>query len=331
MCWFLAILAFVLGLAVLAAEFSDVFSSLSSGKEYQSIGQVVAVLQELQETLEAGLVPATERWENLRSLSEPWGSLTFQSISDLRQSGGSLLPTLRRLRTLALDHQTSLKSAKARSAQALAQALVCAALVPIFGAALYLFLPGIYERPIVWLSACLFSMALTGAGACWLLTMANAARWGGVKQEQRAWILAAQAGGEKMLSLLRSGLTSDVAWMKTTEFIATRAPDLASQWGFSLWEVSKSGLTYSYQALQPLLSLGTAIKKAIHVSVIEGRPCTERIETGLYAFGQEMRAQVDRELTLLANRALKPLFLCVAPSLMGLLGLGLYLAWLEAR
>ena len=76
-----------------------------------------------------------------RELPAPWGALSFQSLTELRTSGAALLPTLRRLRNLAEEHEAALLDAKARSAQALSQAMLCAVLVPIFGSLLYVFYP----------------------------------------------------------------------------------------------------------------------------------------------------------------------------------------------
>ena len=56
---------------------------------------------------------------------------------------------------------------------------------------------------------------------------------------------------------------------------------------------------------------------------MEGRPCLERAEAALLGLRQDMKAQVERELSLLPTRALKPLFIFVAPSLFGTSGLRL--------
>lgn len=70
-------------------------------------------------------------------------------------------------------------------------------------------------------------------------------------------------------------------------------------------------------------SWGDELRSHLQRSVMEGRPCTERVESALAAIRLEWGARVERELQLLATRALKPLFLLVAPALFGLLALGL--------
>ncbi|MGZ3707838.1 MAG: hypothetical protein ACXWPM_03265, partial [Bdellovibrionota bacterium] len=78
-------------------------------------------------------------------------------------------------------------------------------------------------------------------------------------------------------------------------------------------------------ATASLAEAGRAIRKAVQVSLMEGRPCAERVESALQALRSEIQAWVDRELALLGTRSLKPLFLCVAPALLGLMAFGLYL------
>jgi hypothetical protein len=103
---------------------------------------------------------------------------------------------------------------------------------------------------------------------------------------------------------------------------------LALHWGYSVFETPKKPrLSASSSAASAILEAGSSMRKAIQVSLMEGRPCTERVESILLAFRQELRALIDRELGLLATRALKPLFIFVAPAIFGLLGAGVWLMW----
>ena len=295
-------------------------------RESRGLQKVAFLLHELQETLEAGLVPTQLRWQELEKLPEPWGQLASQSLLELRAQGGALMPTLKRLRALAEEHLSSLKDAKAKSAQALAQSMVCAALVPVFGSLLYVMLPGVSNRPWVWISGCALAVLSGILGAFWLLSIAESARWGGLRVHQRSWILAAQCGGERFLSLVRSGVPGDLAWTRAAELLPTA---LASEWGFSVWG-NPGSQGQLFGPAQVITQMGNAVRKAVQVSLMEGRPCTERVESVLYAFREDVRAQVSRELALVATRALKPLFFCIAPALFGMLIFGLYLGWQNA-
>ncbi|MGK5084308.1 hypothetical protein WDW37_13510 [Bdellovibrionota bacterium FG-1] len=293
-------------------------------REQQALRKVGFVLQEIEETLAAGLVPARSRWDSLRGLPAPWGALVFESLQELRNTGGALVPTLKRLRALALEQDVALSQAKARTAQSLAQALLCAALVPVFGGVLYYLLPAVAQNQGLWLCICATALLLAGVGAVWLLKMAEAARWGGLRSSSRAWVLASQCAGERFLAWVRAGNPPDLAWARTIAALEGEVPALVARWGASIWS---TGQPVSKGAERPVEEAGHAIRRAIQVSLMEGRPCTERVEVVLESLRQDLRAGVERELGLLATRALKPLFVCVAPALLGLLGCGLWVSW----
>lgn len=311
--------------------FSGVAASLPGGigPERARLRAVVALFQEIEETLATGLVPRAERWAALRALPAPWGALSADSLEELRACGGAILPTLRRLRELAQDHDAALVEARARSSQALGQAAVCALLVPGFGSALYVFLPGVEGRAWAWGAACACAMAMSGVGALWMLAMAERARWAGLPDVARPWVLAAQCAGERFLALVRSGNPTDLAWARACALLKEGAPELAARWGASAWNAPARGPSPRRvaPAAVALEELGSGLRKAVQVSLMEGRPCTERVETALMALRQDLRSHIERELGLLGTRALKPLFFCVAPALLSLLAFGMWLSW----
>lgn len=328
--WALAFLCLVIGIRNLFSNLP--FLQTGLGRQRLVLKRVSWRFQEFEELLSAGLVPSDEDWNQIRELPDPWGSLAFESLRDLRSQGGAMLPTLKRFRSLAQQHDSSLADAKAKSAQAFAQALICFALVPVFSGALYLLLPGVSEYPWKWGLASGFSLVLALTGALWILYMAEMARWCGLRGMAREWILLSQCTGEKFLALVRSGTPSDLAWIHACELLSKKSPDLALEWGRSVWgqgeETDKFPRRANLsQAGRQIIEAGYSLRKAIQVSLMEGRPCTDRVETALHALRQEMKAQSERELSLLGTRALKPLFLCVAPSILGLLLFGLWLTW----
>jgi hypothetical protein len=162
------------------------------------------------------------------------------------------------------------------------------------------------------------------------MAISDSARWAGIPPNCRGWILSAFCGGERFLALVRSGVPADLAWTRACELMADQAPGLVAEWGSSIWSTPSLASDRGRSPLTPLREAGASLKKAVQVSLMEGRPCTERVEGVMYALRQELRARVDRELTLIGTRALKPLFLCVAPALFGLLTLGFWLAWQES-
>ncbi len=297
-------------------------------RERIGLQKVVNVLHGLQETLEAGMVPDENHWLSLRELPEPWQTLLCDGLEELRASGASLLPTIRRIRALAKEQSTALLEAQARSSQAWVQALACGLLVPVFGAFLYAFLPGMKDHAAGWLMACVAGLLMACVAMLWLVSMAARARWGGLLPEQRSWFLAVNCTGERLLGLIRAGHPADIAWQRSCEPLARDEPKLASLWGSSVWSDSQSSESRgSRGSAAQIVSVGSALRRAIQVSLMEGTPCVERIEGGLEALKQDFKVSVERELSLLGTRALKPLFFCVAPSVLGQLVVALYFCW----
>ncbi len=322
--WTLTFLSFLTGLGVLLRGLEARARSLLLASEEKLLEKLDSTLAEIQARLESGLVPRQALWDELALYREPWGTLCSQSLQELRQAGGTILPTLKRLRELARSQREQMRSARARASQALSQAVVGASLVPLMSVLLYTLLPGVAESGWVWWLGTGFAFGAAGLGALWLLSIADDARWGGLPREQRPWVLEAAVGGERFLAVLRSGTPPDIAWSRVCDGIRIRAAGLAEVWGYQLY----SDLPDLPQEMQPVLfrECGEAIRRSVQTSLMEGRPCAERVEQVVESFRKQWRDQVERELGLLGTRALKPLFVCVAPALLGLLGLGMAIA-----
>jgi hypothetical protein len=327
--WILCIGSLLLAIHLISKDLNVWANSIGVAAERKRLKSVSALLQELEEILTSGMIPSTAKWHALQALPGVWGSLTYESLNELRKSGGALLPTLRRLRALADEHQVSLMDAKAKSSQALSQALFCAFLVPVFGSLLYVLLPGVSEHSYQWSLTCFISLLIASLGSAWLLSLSSNARWGGLGVTQRDWVLSAQCAGERFLALVRSGTPSDLAWTQACALLIREAPSLAQAWGSSIWSQPSGTPAQLNASARVLIETGNALKKAVQLSLMEGRPCTDRVENSLLALRQELRSQVDRELSLLGTRALKPLFVCVAPSILLLMGVGMWMTWVQ--
>ena len=322
--WVLAVFFLFASLRLLSQGFSWASGAGGFSRQVKTVQRVVSVFQEMEDTLLTGLALGEECWKALSRVAEPWRTLALDSLKHLRDSGSALLPTLKRLRVLAEEQRVALIDARAKSAQALAQAVACASLVPLLGGSLYFLLPGVQQAWRCWGLACGWAFLMTIFASTWLFRLAEEARWGGIPFARRVWVLAAHCAGERFLALIRSGVPPDVAWMQSIAFLKQNSPDLSWVWGHSVWESPLEGT--GKPAERVIMNAGTSIRKAIHVSLMEGRPCAERVESVLLALRHDMKAQVERELAILSTRALKPLFFCVAPALLGLLTYGLWLA-----
>ena len=294
-------------------------------KQRRDLLSVVQLLRDGEEILLSGLVPDPERWRKLGDLPHPWGNLIEHSVTELRSAGASLVPTLKRLRELAEDQRIFLEDAHAKSSLASVQALVCFMLAPSVGFGFYVLIPTLATHAVSWLLACLIAVILMGLGSVWLFSLAEQARWGGLASEKRVWILSSLCAGERFLALVKVGVPPDLAWAKTCDFMGLEAHSLVLAWGYSIWESPKSTAAQSDPELL-ILQLGGMIRKSVQMSLMEGKPCTERVESALFAFRQNLKTQIDRELSLLGAKTLQPLFICVAPALIFLMAFGFWLA-----
>lgn len=288
---------------------------------------------EFEEILSSGTLPSEEMWQALSRLPSPWGALISESLLQLRTRGAALLPTLKRLRTLAMEQSKTLADAQARSSQALAQALGGVLIVILMGGTLYALLPGVSDNTWAWGMLCSGSAALAVIGAFWIISMAEYACWAGLPKDSKNWILAAQCAGERFLAIVRAGSPADLAWSNACELLFLEAPGLAAAWGHSIWKASPQkgfanrGAAQGGAAKDILIEAGDSIRRAVQVSLMEGRPCTERVESVLASLHHDIRAQIDTELSLLPTRALKPLFIFVAPSVFLLLAAGFFFSF----
>jgi hypothetical protein len=107
-------------------------------------------------------------------------------------------------------------------------------------------------------------------------------------------------------------------------------PELARVWGAQIWDPFVEGGEASGSGCERLISgLGREMRRAIQTSLIEGRGCSERLESIRSAAFQELRSRVQRELGLLPNACLRPLFALVFPAVMFLLAGSLWISLRE--
>lgn len=300
----------------------------SDARQFKTLEKVCDQLQLLQEQLESGLFPDLSQWEQIKTWPDPWGEVMRVHVLEMRSRGLSVVPTIRRIKKLATETASAQWEAKSKSAQALGQALVCGSIIPVCSLTLYYLIPGLKAHFWTWILMTVICFLWSGLGALWIIKLADQARWSGLSQELRGSLLDAQVTVEGFTAQVKSGLPADIAWARAVQGFSARYTPLASGWSANIFSTqirdkkifpSKEGL-----AQRRILELGFAIQKAIQLSLMEGRPCNERIELLSDAFRTEWKGNVDRALAQLPNQALKPLFLCIAPAAFLLLGGALY-------
>lgn len=322
---FLLWFTFFIAAFALLAQVSRAIPQQILASKGAGIRAAEGLFHEIEETLASGMIPVDEKWQKLRTLEEPWNRLSFDCLMQLRSEGAAVVPTLKRFRELARRHFDSLGEARARSSQAIAQAGVCFALVPIFSFVLRFLLPDVESAGGVWWFVTAFATALGVLSGLWIWKMAESARWGGLQKNEQTWMLDSMVFGERLLALLRLGRAPDRAW---SESIPLLPAELRTAWGSDPWNTEREGVEIAppKNLKEALEQSGSAYKKAIQASLWDGQPCSERIESVVSGLRSEIRAYQERELQLLGTRALKPLFLLTAPGLLSLLGFALFLS-----
>ncbi|NDD92054.1 hypothetical protein EBZ37_08220 [bacterium] len=325
---FLHELAWISGAAAVSLLSSDFLTALRSllvsrvNWDYS-----VSILRDLREKLESGYLPSSEEWELLPEIVAPWGPLAAESVAELKQSGIPLVPTLRRLEKALSDQKRGDQEARSRSAQAWGQTVVCGAIVPVIAIALYFLVPGLSQQGLKWWFFSFFSLLLDALAMLWMLSLAESARWAGLRTEHRAWWSASFCFGERLLGALRGGLPGDLAWAKALPQLNQHATSLVGFWGADLWSEGGHPSTRLEPAAKLIAGQGVIFRKSIQASIFEGKGCAERIEAALDALRVELECEVERQMQLLSSRALKPLFICVAPSVLMLLVFAFFLSW----
>ena len=101
------------------------------------------------------------------------------------------------------------------------------------------------------------------------------------------------------------------------EELSIHDPVLVREWKVQVWDPDFRLATQTTNECERLiLQLGIEVRRSIQTSLIEGRACLDRIESVHRSFLLDLKARISKELNLLPNRCLKPLFIFVLPSVM---------------
>ena len=318
--WTLTFIFLIFGFSELKPLFFQFKNFLLQSQAILKLKRAIHHLHFLQEQLESGLVPETHAWAELKTFPAPWGLLIYQSVMELRNQGAAVLPTLSRMRRTLEEQIELIQESKAKSAQALGQAVAGMIMIPLFAAVLYFLLPGMEENQKEFMMTFIFSLFLGSLSFVWMLSMIDQARFGNLKREKRFWLVSVNASLERLMALISTGLPPDLAWKKMYEELAIQDRALALEWKSQIWDGDLStGFQTGNECEILVINLGIEVKRSIQTSLIEGRGCLERIESIHRTFIVELRMKIERELNLLPNRCLKPLFVCILPAVFILL------------
>jgi hypothetical protein len=319
--WILTYFCLFLGLSELRPLVFRLRIYFSENRAITALREAVYHLKLLQEMLETGNVPEREAWDKIETFPKPWDQIVSASIRDLRAEGAPILPTLSRIQKTLEEQVEFILEARTKSSQAFGQAFLGLVLVPVFGLALFLMLPGIQESARSFFLLTLFSLLLSASAFVWMIAMVEHARFGNLKSENRRWLITVNATLERVLALISTGTPPDLAWKKSMEELSRFDESLVAVWKLQVWDPDfKIPVSVVNESERLILGLGLEVRKSIQTSLLEGRPCLDRIESVHRAFQVDLRALISRELNLLPNRCLKPLFIFVLPAIMILMG-----------
>lgn len=299
----------------------------ASAREQRRWRALAAQLLTLEECLRAGVAVDEARWSALSGPASGDATAAFRAslvriVFGLRERGARLLPTLGRARAMASFQAEELARAQAKSAAPRAQAGLATLALPGFAAVLAVLIPELQSDFWTW-AAGVCALGTWGlVGWLWVQHLALAAQWGGMRAAHRPWLHAAPLGAEVFLASLQAGNPPDLAWSEMMTGLRTWAPALAQRLPLGLWEepagdAERAGRESELE--RRIVAWGRSLHQAVHVSLLEGRPCRERAELLVGVLQQEILAAVSRAVELLPTRALLPLFTCMAPALVGLL------------
>lgn len=280
---------------------------------------VAARLRILKECLESGLVPERSDWDAVSTLPEPWGPMFSESLNSLRARGAPVLPSLERMLSGMEEERALLLEAQMRSSQAFGQILVSVALVPFFAFVLYFLLPEISQTPGVFLSLVMVSLLLVFLAFFWMLLMVEDSRSGRIRRSRRAWLLSSKLFFERLIAEISGGNPPDLAWSAAMVFLQEREPDLVRSWGVRIWDRFPTLGQDEGTLEDSILRFGLELRKIIQLSLAEGAASMDRLDSSFRNFLLDSRMRISRELQVLPNQCLKPLFILVLPAVMLLL------------
>jgi hypothetical protein len=291
-------------------------------------------IESIADPLQCGRIPNPESWNQLKRWSEKasngekqrpelqlFASLLHHAIHELREQGGSVLPTLERMRRQLSQQLESLLQAESKSGGVRGQALVCAGIsLGIWMGAPGL-LPEIKRFQGIWTTLSFFTLLMVFCGGYWITKIGESASWAALPRSRRHWIFVAPLLGETFLAKLHAGNSPDSAWLGCLEFGHRFAPELTHAWSGSVWETRENSPAQNSHSKKRdceslLIELGTLLKRSAHLAILEGQPCSAKISDALDLARFETQACRDAELEKVPHRALQPLLFLIAPALL---------------
>ncbi len=273
--------------------------------EVRRLDELGIEIQDVIDSLQTGQVPTVEQWSRFQVSAPPWGELLLSIVRLLQSHGASLVPALKRFRDLIVWMRDASLEAQAKTASARMQCWMFVLGAPVLAAVLAFALPSVAQDLGTWTVLSVFGTALCLLGSAWVFRLSERAAWGGLVGEERFALLRLLGSGEKLVAFVRAGHPPDLAWT------------LSSMESFRTAFSSKR--TFAVSAVEQCFA-------RVMEAVDQGKPCSESLELCLGSLRSEFQNQIKRSVDSLATETLKPLFICVMPAILGLIGSAV---WIE--
>lgn len=317
--WFL-ILSLILLLSIqsvkLIINFLSVFS-LTQEKNKNLL--VLGWIKKIKISLESGVVPSEDEWMIIEDYQHSFSKRILMIINELRDSGCKILPTLCRFEELLEFQVDLLKNTHVQSSQAISQCIICLFVTPLFSVFLYQIVPFLSGYFWEWCALTSISFFLCFIGFLWIVSLCEKSMWCGLSYSERSYIMEVLVFFEMVISKINSGFCADQSWVEVLEIYKNHLPKFVV--------FTMSGCHESLKIKTLIQSLFKDAKSSIYYNLMEGKPCVETLVFFAKNFKSEYRALISHQLELLPIRALKPLFICVAPAIILLIIGTVFFSW----
>jgi hypothetical protein len=317
--WTLSFLSLFLALSQFSPVVHRIQSHFMQQRIIDQFKDITAQLRVLKECLESGLVPEREEWDRVAKLPAPWGAIFSESLNSLRSRGAPILPSIERMLLSIEEERALLLESRLRSSQAFGQVTISTLLVPFFGLVIYFLMPEIAQNLEAFLLLMLVSLLMVSLAFFWMLLMMEDARAGKIARSKRSWLLSSKLFFERLIAEVASGNPPDLAWNSAMLFLEARESELMGNWGVRIWDRFSSFRQDQGRLEDAILRFGQDIRKIIQMSLTEGAASMDRLDAAYRNYLLDTRTRISRELQVLPNHCLKPLFILVLPAVMLLL------------
>ena len=325
--WVLASACALLSLLLLFRFLKLIAPSVKNLEDQRSL---IQWLQKCEEKLISGFPLEREDFEG-ELLRRPEYRFISEWIDELRSTGQALLPTLRGLRDAVTFVNRILIFSQTKVSPTRLQAKVSLGLVLFIAVVLYYLLEGPGENLRIWISATVLAGILGGMCFLWVEALVISTLWKGSQSEAEKQWFSYFLFPERLIGAVQIGNSLDEAWLKSVQSLSQGWKggfpiELLSLWAKTLPLNRRNEGEGGKNSFE--LKLLEDLKAVLQHSLYQGTPVLERVEVWKSQTRIQFEAELSRRLETLPHRCLQPLYLCVAPAVLGLLGTGL---WLELQ